>query len=63
MDSIEVSYNPATNQTTYKDRSHTAAVHNIQQRQKLQDFKIVGMSPEDSEGKIIGPAVETKCKN
>ena len=32
MDSIEVSYYPATNQSTYKARSHTAAIHNIQQR-------------------------------
>ena len=62
MDSIEVSYNPATNQKTYEARSNTTAFHNIQQRQKLQAFTIVGMSPEDTEGKIIGPAIETKCK-
>ena len=36
MDSIEVSYKPATNQSTYKARSHTAAIHNIQQRQMSQ---------------------------
>ena len=29
MDTIEVSYNPAKNQSTYKARSHTTAVHNI----------------------------------
>ena len=62
MDSIEVSYNPARNQSTYKARSHTAAIHNIQQRQKSQTFTIVGMLSEDTEGKITGPAIETKCK-
>ena len=35
MDSTEVSYNPTTNQSTYKARSHITAIHNIQQRQKL----------------------------
>ena len=62
MDSIEVSYNPATNQSTYKARSHTAAIHNIHQRQKSQAFTVVGMLPEDTEGKITGLAIETKCK-
>ena len=62
MDSIEVSYNPATNQKTYEARSQTTAIHNTQQRQKLQAFTIVGMSPGDTEDKIIGPAIETKCK-
>ena len=32
MESIEVIYNPATNQSIYKARSHTAAIHNIHQR-------------------------------
>ena len=59
MDSIEVSYNPATNQSTYKPRSHTAAIHNIQQRQKSQAFMIVGMLPEDTEGRITYLAIET----
>ena len=59
---IEVSYNPATNQTTYKARSHTAAIHNFQQRQKLQAFTIVGVLPKDTEDKITGPAIETNCK-
>ena len=62
MDSIKVSYNPATNQKTYETRSYTATIHNIQQRHKSQAFTIVDMSPEDTEGKIIGPAIETKCK-
>ena len=31
-------------------------------RQKLQTFKIVGMSPEYTEGKIISPAIQTKGK-
>ena len=64
MDSTEVIYNPATNQSTYKARSHTAVMHNIQQRQKLQAFTIVGMLPEDTGGEITitGPANETKCK-
>ena len=62
MDSIEVSYNPATNQSTYKARPHIAAIHNIQQRQKFQAFTIVGMLPEDTKGKITGPAIEIKCK-
>ena len=62
MDSIEVSYTPATNQKTNKARSHTAAIHNIQQRQKLQAFTIVGMLPEDTEGKITGPAIKITYK-
>ena len=62
MDSIEVSFNPATNKSTYKARSHTTAIHNIQQRQNLQAFTIVGMLPEGTEGTITGPAIETKCK-
>ena len=62
MDSIEVSYNPATNQSTYKARSHTAAIHTIQQRQKSQAFTIVCMLPKDTEGKITGPAIDSKCK-
>ena len=36
MDSIEVSYNPETNQSTYKARSHTEAIYNIQQRQSCK---------------------------
>ena len=59
MDSIEVNYNPATNQKIYEARSHTTAIHNIQQGEKSQAFTTVGMSPEDTEGKIIGPAIET----
>ena len=62
IDFIEVSYNPATNQSTYKVRSQTAAIHNIQQRQKSQAFTTVGILPEDTEGKITAPAIETKCK-
>ena len=62
MDSIEVSYNPATNQKTFGTRSHTIAMHKIQQRQKSQAFTIVGMSLEGPEGKIIGQTAETKCK-
>ena len=62
MDCIEVRYNPATNQSTYKAISHTAAIHNIQQRKKSQAFTIVGLLPEDTEGKITGPAIETKCR-
>ena len=33
MDSIEVSYNPATNQKAYEARLCTTEIHNIQQRQ------------------------------
>ena len=62
MDSIEVSYNPETNQTTYKGRTHTAAIHFIQQRRRLQALTIVGILQEETEGKIIGPAIDTKCK-
>ena len=62
MDFIGVSYNPATNQSTYKARSHTAAIHHIQQRKKLQAFLKVGMLPEGTEGKITGLTIETKCK-
>ena len=62
MDCIEVSYNPATNQSTYKVRSHTAAIHNMQQRQKLQALTIVGMLPEGTKGKNTGPAIETKSE-
>ena len=62
MDSIEVSYNPATNRSTYRARSHTAAIHNIQKRQKSQALTIVGILQEDAEGKITGLAIETKCK-
>ena len=46
IDSIEISYNAATNQSTYKARSHTTAIHNIQQRLKLQAFTIVGILPK-----------------
>ena len=59
MQSIEVNYHPATNQThqiTHRSNPH------IQQRQNLQALAIVGMLPEDKEGKIMGPAIETKCK-
>ena len=31
-------------------------------KDKSQAFTVVGMSPEDTEGKIIGPAIETNCK-
>ena len=62
MTSIDVSYNLAISQTTYEATLHTTTIHNIQQRQKSQACKIVGMLTEDTESKLISPAIDIKCK-
>ena len=62
IDSIEVSYNPPTHLASYGTKETTAAIHNIQKRQKSQAFTTVSMLPQDTEGKTIGAPIDVKCK-
>ena len=60
IDSIDVTYDPATQQVTFG--TPMTAIHNIQQRERLQAFTRIRMCPEDTNGKINGPPIEVKCK-
>ena len=60
IDSIDITYDPATQQVTYG--STVTAIHNIQQRKRSQAFTRISMCPEETNGKIIGPHIEVKCK-
>ena len=60
IDSIDVTYDQATQQVTYG--STATVMHDIQQRERSQPFTRIGMCPEDSNGKIEVPPIEVKCK-
>ena len=60
IDSIDVTYDPETQQVTYD--STVTAIHSRQQREKSQAFTGISMCPEDTNGKISGPHIEVKCK-
>ena len=60
IDSIDVTYHPATQQVTYG--STLTLIHNIQQRERSQAFTRISMCPEDTNGKISGPPIEVICK-
>ena len=59
-DSIELNYNPPY-KSTY-EQIDPAAIHIVQKRQKSQTFTSMSMLPEDTEGKVIGPTIDVKCK-
>ena len=60
IDSIDVTYDPATQQVTYGSR--VTAILNIHQKEKSQAFTRISICPEDTNGKISGPSIEVKCK-
>ena len=60
-DCKDVNYNP-TIQSTYEQIDHTAVIHNIQKRHKSQAFIRISMLPEDTKDKVIGPAIDVRCK-
>ena len=60
---IDVSYNPSTDQTTYKARDTTlTTIPNIQQTQRPQAYTTICMVPGDILSNRTGPNVEVGCK-
>ena len=60
IDSIDVTYDPATQQVTCGPR--VTVIHNIHQREGSQALTRKSMCPEITNGKINGPPIEVKCK-
>ena len=60
IDSIDVTYDTATQQVIY---GYTVTViDNIQQRERSQAFTRINMCTEDTNGKLNGPPIEVKRK-
>ena len=60
IDSIDITYDPASQQVTYGPAA--TAIHNIQQRERSHAFTRISMCPEDTNGKISEPCIKVKCK-
>ena len=60
IDSIDVTYNLATQQVTYG--SVVRAIHSIQQRERSYIFRKLSMCQKDTNSKISRPPIEVKCK-